>query len=172
MILRDLPEPIRSDLLSGTSSHALIAALVLSAPLMPTLRLVSDTRPFVIGDEEYIAQPFQAAPAEDDDDLSPSLSLVLSNADRRVGEALRRSTEQARAELVWYWMGDFDLSVTPRVPTGTPTRVLQLSRWRVVEVNSADVNAVSIRIQRRDISQEPFPFLRATENVAPGLALI
>lgn len=172
MILRDLPEPIRADLLSGTSSHALIATLVLRAPLMPALRIVSDKRPFVIGGQVYIAQPFQAAPVDDQDDLSPSLSLVLANADRRVGEALRRSTQQATADLAWYWMGDFDLGATPREATGTPTCVLQLSRWRVVEVASADVDTVSLRIQRRDISQEPFPFLRATEDIAPGLALL
>lgn len=167
---RDLAVADRADLLLGQSNTPLIAFVRIDAPrIRGGVALVADTVPHLLGGVTYQPIGLGLAPPEDSDQTSPRQSLVLPNIDRRIGEALRRGGDQMTVSLAWYSMRLFDLTAVPRVPLGAVRPFVEMIGWRVVEVSNAGGGSITVAIERRNIEQEPFPHVRATADIAPGL---
>lgn len=169
MIARDIPSATRADLLKGQSSHALVAHIRVSSPLVSGgVNIVSDTVAHTVDGVTYDPIGVGIATPRENDDASPRQSLTLPDTDRRLGMALRSTTETMRISIDWYTMADFDITVIPRVPLDGASPIVSQIDWLVVDV-SAQLGSVSLTIEQRNIDQEPFPQVRATRTVAPGL---
>ncbi|OAO02718.1 hypothetical protein A8B76_05085 [Roseovarius indicus] len=153
-----------------TSADALLVFLTLTHPdLGQPVRVVSDHPDFsyVLDGETYQGLPFDGGVLTDNDQM-PSAELIFPNVDRRIGFALERSTNRATIDLAVYSSADFDLTVNPRTEIGTASKVYSFVDFYLSEVQ-VDAIAIRGRITLRDYAQEPWPYLRATQDRCPGL---
>lgn len=171
MTLRDLTPAARADLLIGASSHPIIAYLRINAgAIAGGLAYCSDTVPHDLGGVLYQPIGTPIPPPEETEVTSARLEMRLPDPGGKIGDALRKTTDRVRVYIDWRSMDGFDLSANPRVPDGaTPASLWSLSGWRVVEVAGADGAGIGLTIAPPDIEQEPFPAIRATADIAPGL---
>jgi len=170
MSLRPLSAPIRADLLLGSSLYPVIPYIRITAPnITGGVAYVGDAVDHVIDGRTYRAIGIGIAPPVENDDLLPKMTLTLPDVDRRLGAALRASRRRAFVSLDWYHMSVFDLTVTPRAPMPGATPLVTIRDRLVVEVTSAGGGSISLVLMRPNLDREPFPQLRATLAVAPGL---
>lgn len=171
MTLRDLTPGARADLLKGTSSYPIIAYLRIRArAAVGGLAYTSDTVSHEVDGVLYrpIGTPIE--PPEEAEVTSARLDLSLPDVDGKIGDALRKTTDRVLVSIDWHSMEGFDLTARPRVPDGaTPDPLWSERDWWVVEVSGADGAGINLTIAPPDIEQEPFPALRATADIAPGL---
>ena len=171
MTQRDLTPEARADLLLGTSRHAVIGYVrIRASAIVGGLAYVGDTVPHLIDGVEYVPVGVLIPAPEETEVTSPSLDMALPDVDGVLGEALRGTDDSVSVSIDWRLMDGFDLSVVPRVPDGsTPAPLWSIRDWAVVEVTGADGARVGLTIAPADIEQEPYPLLRATPEIAPGL---
>jgi len=170
MSSRSLTTAQRADLENPASPSAILGFLTIWHSRLPEpVRIVSDVLDYQIGDDLYVAVPFDIGLFNDDDQM-PRLEVVAPNIDRRIGLALERSSDPARVRLAVYSSADFDLSVNPRTVISGPAALYSFEGF---EGQSATVNAsaVSLRVGRPDMGNEPWPHIRATQVRMPGLFL-
>lgn len=153
------------------SPNALLWFLVISHPnLSPPIRVVSDVFDYVIDGDTYLGIPFGVKTLTDTDQ-TPSTEISVQNIDRRITEALNNDLAGERAMVSAFAISsaDFDLTVEPRVVlSGTPTRVYSFEMFELADVRG-DVLEITGRVTLIDFEQEPWPFLRATKDIFPGL---
>lgn len=150
------------------SPEALIAFLTIRHPgLTAPLRLVRNTVDMVKGGATFTAAMFDYAVIPDSD-RGPMTELRIPNVDRRIGAAVRQLTDRGNIAIEICSSADFDESVDPHTEIGTAAEIYSFAEFEVmsVTVTASDVTA---RVGLRDYSQEPWPYLRATENRFPGL---
>ncbi|MGR3495149.1 DUF1833 family protein [Citreimonas sp.] len=172
MTKRTLAARHEADLDSADSPAALMWFLSIEHPqLLDPIRVVSDLFDYVINGHTYVGMPFEVLPLTDNNQ-TPSAELRVQNIDRRIGQALEIDTAGTRAivSASAHSSDDFDLTVEPRVPLDAndlPT-IYQFQRFELADVRA---NAVEItgRITLIDITQEPWPYIRATADRFPGL---
>lgn len=170
MTMRPLSSATRADLLLGTSRHAVIPYIRIVAPnISGGLAYVGDAVDHVLAGRTYTAIGLGIAPPVESDETSPRISLTLPDVDRKLGAALRKSTGRALVSLDWYWMGAFDLTVTPRAPLPSASPIVSIRNWMAVDISNAGGGSISLVLMRPNLDREPFPQLRATLSVAPGL---
>lgn len=166
---RTIPAATAAELERDSSPYALIWFLTITHPaISEPIRVVSDVFDYTLDGDEYIGIPFDAI-AVTDNDQQPTAQLRVQNIDRRIGQALESINGRAEVSAVAYSTADFDLSVDPRVATGTPSAVYTFSNFSLsdVEVTAAEVTGrISLLV---DYSQEPWPYIRATQDRFPGL---
>jgi hypothetical protein len=136
---------------------------LLSAPM----RLVTDVVPYTWQGVQWEGVMFEFE-AVQDDDRTPEARITLPAIDRTIANALIALPERARISFWILSSADFDLSVTPRAPVGTPHIYRSFPNMDIVDVRGNAATA-SGRLLVRDPSQEPWPPIRATQAVAPGL---
>jgi hypothetical protein len=159
--------PVRDDLESVASPHALLAFLTLTHPrLAEPIRVVSDVFDYIWAGETYIGLPFGFQILSDNEG-PPSTQIRIQNVDRRIGQALRTVPDRATVRVDVLSSADFDLSVDPRTEVGTPAAIYAFRHFELVDV---EVNAVEItgRVFLRDYAQEPWG-RSATQSRCPGL---
>jgi hypothetical protein len=168
MTERNVPASVMAELERAESPDALLWFLTIThRDIGEPIRIVSDVFDYVLGGETYVAMPFDGRPLTDNDQM-PAAELVISNVDRRVGFALERSTERAIIDLAVYSSADFDLSVEPRTEIGTASRVYGFGRFELSDVE-VSVTQIRGRVTLPDYTQEPWPYMRATQDRFPGL---
>lgn len=160
------------DLDDTESPAALMWFLTIDHPnIVEPIRVVSDYFDYVIDGDTYIAMPFEVQPLTDNDQ-TPSAEIRVPNIDRRIGEALEIDMAGTRATVsaVAYSSEDFDLTVEPRVPldAGDLPVIYSFEQFELADVRANTVD-ITGRITLIDITQEPWPFLRATSDRFPGL---
>ena len=106
--------------------------------------------------------------AVQDDDRTPEARITLPAIDRTIANALIALPERAQISLWILSSADFDLSEDPREPIGTPHVYRSFLNMGLVDVRG-NVSTASGRLLVRDPSQEPWPPIRATQAIAPGL---
>ena len=135
------------------------------------IRVVSDYFDYEIDGNLFVAMPFEVLPLTDNDQ-SPSAELRVQNIDRRIGQAVEKDMDGRRAivSAVAHSSEDFDLSVDPRVPLDA-LDLPPIYKFEQFELADVRGNALELtgRITLIDITQEPWPFLRATSDRFPGL---
>jgi|GEM_PF-1949239 len=150
------------DLAFLTISHELLA---------DPIRVVWDAKDFVWNGNTYIGFPFDLVLLSDDDNSPPRAAQIqFQNVDSRIGETIRTLPQSPRIQIDLLHSDDFDLTVTPRTPIGTPSSInagskLFLSNCKV------DVLTVTGDLTGYDFSQIVWPSERATQQTFPGLFL-
>lgn len=161
-----------TDLDRPDSPNALLWLLTIDHPnLSEPIRVVSDYFEYLIGGALYLAMPFEVQPLTDNDQQTFA-QLRMQNIDRRIGQALDRDLAGIRAVVTAtaHMSSDFDLSVEPRVPLNIDD-LPAIYHFEQFELADVQVNAVDItgKISLVDVTQEPWPFTRATADRFPGL---
>ena len=165
---RDIPAPVRAAIEDASAPDAIMACVTVTHPdLDEPIRIVSDTLDYTYGGHLYIGLLFSWG-VMDDGEGAPQAELTLPDTDRRIGEALRQASGEARVTVHVLSSSDFDLSVVPRVPVGTPAPVYVIPNLVLLSA-SADGQQIACQIGLRDYSQEPWPCIYATELRLPGL---
>ena len=170
MTERTVPASVMAELERQTSADALLTFLTLTHPdLGQPVRVVADHSDFkyVLGGDTYQGMPFGGGILTDDDQM-PTAELIIPNIDRRIGFALKRSRSRPSIDLAVYSSADFDLTVNPRTEIGTASKVYSFVDFYLSEVQ-LDAIAIRGRVTLRDYAQEPWPYLRATQDRCPGL---
>lgn len=163
-----LTDAQRTELNRPDSPNALIAFLTIEhGQLGGALRLVCDVLEYVRGGETWtpVLFDYRLVP---DEGRPPRTVLTVPNVDRRIGRALRAVITPPRITLELLSSEDFDLTVVPRQEIATAAVIYE---YREFEVASVEISpaAVEATVMLRDYSQEPWPFVRATQDRLPGL---
>lgn len=167
---RPLPTAKRADLLLGTSKNALISYIRIASPLLHGgVNMVSDVVEHTLGGITYSPVGHGVATPQEGDATSPTYTVLLPNVDRRIGRALRTSSAPMTVSLDWYLSSDLDLTVLPRVALAGAAPLVSMTDYHVVDIAASGASQITLTIERRNIEQEPFPHVRATIDVAPGL---
>lgn len=115
----------------------------------------------------YRGYPFELAWITDSEE-APQSKLEFGNADARIGEIIQKISSPPRLRIDVIIASDFDLDINPRVPLGPI--IPEVSAYALYLANvSADSMNVSADIISWDYTQEMWPGLRATQEIAPGL---
>ncbi len=165
---RTIPAAVAADLERSSGPDALIWFLTIRhGNLGEPIRVVSDVYDYLVDGDLYTGIVFDAQ-ALTDTDQAPSAQLRVPNVDRRIGQALKDAAGRATVEAVARTTADFDLSLDPREPVGTPATIYAFSHFDLVDV---EVNAAEItgRLMLADYTQEPWPGGGATADRCPGL---
>lgn len=160
------------DLDRTDSPHALIWFLTIEHPsLNPPIRVVGDFSDYAIGGVAYKRAPFEVQPLTDNDQ-TPSAELRVPNIDRRIAAALESDLDGTRATVsaMAHSSADFDLSADPIVPLdeGDLPEIYSFHLFELADV-TGDTLELTGRITLIDITQEPWPYIRATQDRFPGL---
>lgn len=160
------------DLDRTDSPNALIWFLTIEHPaLNPSIRVVADFYDYEFGGNTYLKAPFDVQPLTDNDQ-TPAAELRVQNIDRRIGTALETDMAGTRAivSAVAHSSADFDLTVEPRVPldAGDLPAIYSFQMFELADVRG-DALELTGRITLIDITQEPWPYIRATQDRFPGL---
>jgi hypothetical protein len=133
------------------------------------IRVVSDVPPlnYLWRGHLWQAMPF-AVGLLTEGEAAPETRLVMQNIDRRIGQVLQSLTGRTRISLWVLSSGQFDLTADPREPIGDPQPQYSLEQFDLIDV-SVDAASIEGRVMMRDYTQEPFPYIRATEARFPGL---
>jgi len=161
-----------ADLDSLDNPNALLWFLVVQHPnVSPAIRVVSDVFQYVLDGETYEGIPFNAKTLTDTDQ-TPSTEITVQNIDRRIAEALNNDMDGERAIVSAFAISsaDFDLTVEPRVVKAgvTVAKVYSFQMFELADVRG-DVMEITGRVTLVDFAQEPWPFVRATKDIFPGL---
>lgn len=115
----------------------------------------------------YLAFPFTASLLTDGDG-PPRAEIEIANVDRRIGEALRDLDTPPQLAMVALLPADFDTTVNPRTEIGSAVPIWSASG---LVLRNVEGDAVAVRgtVESVDDTQEPWPSLRATQALLPGL---
>lgn len=167
-----MPRPIslsfRAALESPNNDDPPIVFLrITHATLGDPLRICGDLTDFVLDGDTYIGFPF-VFQILSDTDTAPVAKLGIQNVDDRIGRALRSISTPLGIEMEIYAASDWDLTVRPRVPLGTPALQYRATNLELRQVR-VDASAVSGTLMSRSYIDEPWPSLKALPSVLPGV---
>jgi hypothetical protein len=170
MTQRNVPASVMAGLQRPASPDALIWFMQIDHPsLKDPIRVVADVFDYLIDGVLWQKIVFEAQALSDGDGM-PTAQLRMPNVDRVIGQALRNANMPARVRGFVYSTADFDLSVDPREPIGTPALIYQFSEMRLVDVQVTPAE-ITGRLRMHDYSVYPYPGTRATQDRFPGLFL-
>lgn len=153
----------------ATGRMLVVVAIFQHADLSPNIRIVNDTKDFLIGGDRYYGAPFDIELVTDTDGV-PEARMSVQNVDRRVGLQIEDIVESPTVTIRIYDSSDFDLTADPREATGTPDVEYEAGDLEFAEI---DITAerVSGTLILRDYGAEPWPTTQATQGRFPGLFL-
>lgn len=165
---RTVTASLRRELEKQESAEALICFVTISHPDLSTvIRVVSDPYDHTWNSNTYTGVMFDWQMVTDND-RPPSTRFVVQNVDRIVGKYVRPLTKPPRVQIDLLKASDFNNTVDPRTPIGSPSAEYTAERLFMfnVEGNTLDVSA---ELRGWDFTQEIWPGNRATESNFPGL---
>lgn len=166
--MRALSADVRRGLETADSPDALLAFLTITHDnLADPIRVVSDVLDYVVGGVTWVGMPFGYRLLTDGDGGART-QLVMQAVDRRITQALIASRERAKVKLELRSSADFDLSVIPRVELVSNAPVYAFSGFELINV-TGDALQIAGDVELADYSAEPWPRLRATQDLLPGL---
>lgn len=158
----DIPAVHRQESGNAFLGFLLIEHSELSSPI----RVVSSPLDHTWDGATWVGAPFGFQLLTDTESM-PETELVVQNLDRRIGNALRDMTERATVSLWVFVDSEFNNTVDPRTPIGTPTPLYEMLGYSLTSVDG-DVLSIRGRVALRDFATEPFG-KRATQRRCPGL---
>ncbi len=165
---RVIAQSLRREIDRQESGEELLVFLTITHPTMDEIiRVVTDPENFTYGGEEYIGFLFDIEFLSDSDRF-PETRLVIQNVDERIGKAIKDLIDPPRVKIEAIPLSEFDTSVIPRVPLGTPEVAYLADKLFLIDVE-IDALQVSGRLVNWNYSQEVWPGTRATQNRCPGL---
>lgn len=158
----------RAELEDPSSPHALLCFMTITHPGLPDpIRVVSDVIDYAFGGNVFVGMPF-GFKLLTDGEAAPRTQIKVQNVDRIIGKALMATTGRAGVQLQLLSSADFDLSEVPRLEVGTAAEIYGFAHFSLVNV-SADISEMTGDVILQDYSVEPWPNIRATEELFPGL---
>lgn len=165
---RLISQSLRRELEKQESGEELLVFLTITHPsLDEAIRVVCDPEDFIYDGETYIGFIFDIAILSDND-RPPETRLTVQNVDEQIGHAIKSLIGPPRVKIEILALSDFDTSVIPRVPLGTPTVEYRADQLFLVDVDGDD-GEITGRITSWDYSQTTYPGIRATQRRCPGL---
>lgn len=156
---------------STESVHSSVVDLIfltISHPeLVTPIRVVNDTRDYVRDGLTWIGVPFSIS-LMSDEDTPPVAQIQVQNVDQSIGDAVREMSSPARMKVELLSSSDFDITVVPRTPIGTPSIEYVSDKLFLADVKM-DALVVTGQLVGWDYMQRTWPGIRATQNRLPGL---
>ena len=167
---RDLSNSFRRMLeAEATGRMPIIVAIFDHDDLDEPIRVVNDTKDFLIGGNRYYGAPFDLELVSDTD-AAPEARMSVQNVDRRVGLQVEDLVDSPDVTIRAYDSNDFDLDLDPREPTGTPTVEYEAGDLEFAEIDITAENVGGV-LMLRDYGAEPWPMMLCTQDRFPGLFL-
>jgi hypothetical protein len=142
--------------------------LTISHPTLGTpIRVVWDTVDFIFGGNTFLGFPFDIELLSDDEQ-PPTARLQIQNVSPRIGDTVRALMTPPSLKIELLSSADFNLTVTPRTPIGSPTVIYSADKLFLINV-SVDIMMITGQIVGWDFQQRVWPAERATKANFPGL---
>lgn len=135
--------------------------------LSDPIRVVRDNKQYLRNGVTWLAFWFEIELLTDEDE-PPSATLTVQNVDLRIGQALEDLRSPARVQFELFNSEDFNLTVDPRVPIGSPTPEYNAPHLFLANCRLDAMN-VSGQLQGWNYTQRAWPGIRANQNRLPGL---
>lgn len=165
---RSISSSLRRILLLQESGEAIVCFFTITHPdLADPIRVVSDGVDYEWQGERWIGFPFRWQLLTDDE-TAPRCQIELQNVDRRIGDALQSLSSTVRLQIDIVAASEFDQTVDPRLPLGTPPEEYSAAHLRLSNV-TVDAMAITGDVVSRDYSQDAFPGRLASQDRFPGL---
>lgn len=163
-----LSQRFRNAIEAPFTDEVFLAFVTITHPnLAEPIRVVDDVKDFMLGGERFFGFPFYFD-LPSDTEQAPRGKLTIQNVDRIIGEKIRAIITPAMLTVQLYSSVDFDLTVSPRTPIGTPSLEYEARHLRIANA-SVDAMQITADILSWDLSQEPWPAVRATKGMLPAL---
>jgi len=165
---RDISASLRRELEKQESPETILAFLTITHPnLNDPIRVVCDPEDFILNGETYIGFLFEWGILSDSQP-TPEARLTVQNVDRVIGDTIRTLVGPPRVKIELIAASEFDLTVSPRTHTGTPSVEYLADKLYLVDVE-ADALQVSGRLVTLNYTQQMWPAPVATQARCPGL---
>lgn len=174
--MRSFSATFRNELeASSSEEHILVLLKISDSSGLAPARVVSDTVDYLYddgaGEQRYVGFPF-VIELLSDDGRPPRGRLTIQNVDARIGARVRLLTEAPSMILTVLASADFGAATgdpKTRSAIGTPAIEYQALHLALRNIK-VDAMAVSADIVSYDYTSEPWPAIRSTPNLLPGLA--
>lgn len=167
---RALSTRFRQGLEQHNSDELPIVLLILTHPSLSTpIRVANDIVDYYYDGNQYIGFPFEFDILTDNATI-PRGTLVIQNVDRRIGQAIMDLKTPPFIEIVIVASVDFAEpvgNIRYEHPDGA-TIEYQAANLVLADVN-VDASRIQGTIQSFDLTNEPWPAIRTTEDRLPGL---
>ncbi|HXF88147.1 MAG TPA: DUF1833 family protein [Xanthobacteraceae bacterium] len=164
--MRNLSAKFRRQIEAVAADDPLVMfAEVYAADLLDPVRVNSDVVDYVYGGNTWIGCGFSLVFLTDDE-RPPRARVSIPNVDRRIGAAAR-AVSSVRLNLYLMLKSDFDDN-DPRQPIGAPVPEY-VARHLFLRNVSCDALTLSGEITAFDLAAEPWPKIRSTPDLLPGL---
>jgi len=165
--MRKLTSTFRDDLEALQSDEVIVFMAKIYSEEMPEAVYVnSDVVDYVYNDFNYIGFAFRMSLLTDDEQ-PPRAKISVPNVDRRIGELFLGLTKPLRLKVDIVLRSAFNDEV-PRRPVGAVVAEYTAPALYMRNI-SVDALTVSADIMGFDLSSEPYPRIRSTEDLLPGL---
>lgn len=141
-------------------------ATITHASLIEPITVNSDIADYILGGVTYLGVAFSLQMLTDDEN-PPKASVGIQNVDQAIGEAVLALNSSPQIKIEIYLKSDFDNS-TPRNPIGTPAPEYVAQELLLQNVK-CDVMTMTADLMAYDITTEPWPSIRSTQDRLPGL---
>lgn len=166
--MRQISASFRQSVENRHQEDADLIFITLSHPqLTEPIRVVSDTVDYTYDGASWTGFPFDIQLLTDDDS-APRAALEIQNVDQKIGPTIMKLRKPMRLKMELLLSSDFDLTVRPRVPIGTPSVEYVASHLYLVNVK-IDTFTITGEIVGWDFAQRTWPGVRANEHLLPGL---
>jgi hypothetical protein len=139
------------------------------------IRVVSDTGTengepvtFEWDGDSYIAMPFEIELLSDNEG-PPRGRITIQDVDRDAGEAIRGLLTPAEITITVIPTSEFDLTVNPRTEVDTAVPAYGPAGGITIRNIQGDALQITGDLVSIDDTREPWPSLRATQALLPGL---
>ncbi|MFN7019892.1 MAG: DUF1833 family protein [Phycisphaerales bacterium] len=155
--MRPISPSLRRALYGPQTGEALVLLLDLEHPTFEPIRVCHAGEDVVSGGLTYVHFPFEIAFPDDADEAPPTVTLRISNVDRRVTAALRSIS------------GD-PITVRLRLVAADAPDMVEAGPFEFsLREATYDQGVVEGRLQYEDVLNEPFPGDLFTPSRTPGL---
>lgn len=159
-----------------TSEAPLIFLTIEHAALDAAIRIVSDVATtngvpvtYTHRGASFTAMPFDVELLSDDDG-APKGKISVQNVDRAIGEAILALQTRVTLTIEIVPASEFNLTVSPRVPlVGNHAIPIYRAIGLTLRDVSVDAMGATGEIVSLEDDIEPWPYLRVTQALLPGL---
>lgn len=149
-----------------TSETFVVMATVTHSALLVPIRVNNDIVDYIYNGDTFFGTGFTISLLSDDDQ-SPKAQVMIPNVDQSVGDALLAISTSPRIRIALLARSDFNDDV-PRRAFAIPT-VEYLAPELFLRNVTCDAVALTADIFSYDVSTEPWPRVRTTPDLLPGL---
>lgn len=164
---RGISAKFRAMLEASNSSDVIIYFVTITHPaLLVPVRVNSDLADYVLGGQTFYGFGFKII-LPTDDEQTPRASVSIQNVTQDIGIAVQSMSTSPQIQIQIFLKSDFTDDL-PRQPIGTPSPEYSAPLLRLRNV-SCDAMTLSGDLYGYDLTTEPWPSIRSTQDRLPGL---